>query len=177
MLANYTATVSCIWEQAKHHMNSTTGLSPISSCFCQVYKRKIHVRSSSRTKPRTHPQPQLLCSFFWCLQELDCAGSVLEVLASASNTKSHTWGAEVSVLAWFLTFFSQILIWSSHLLHYSQTVSCRSEKNWIFHVLRMLFHAFGIKTDLLVWKLAGKKNCIGNSNYYLQKLYNSDFLR
>lgn len=118
MLANYTVTVSCIWEQAKHHMNSIIGLSPISSFFCQVHKRKIHVRSSSRTKPRTHPQPQLLCSFFWCLQELDCAGSVLEVLASASkrvgDTNSHTWGAEVSVLAWFLTFFSQILIWSSH---------------------------------------------------------------
>lgn len=157
-------------NRKKHDINSISGLSPISSCFCPVHKRKIHVRSSSKTA-LSHNCSALSSDACKSLILLAQSWSYWLLLPrGVGDTKSHPWGAGVSVLACFLTFFNQIFIGCSHLLHYSQTVSCRSEKKWIFHALGMLFHAFGIKTDLLVWKLAGKENCIGNSNYYLQKL-------
>lgn len=137
VLSICTVTVSSIWEQEKHHINSITGLSPISSCFCPVHKRKIHVRWSSRTK--TTPSHHRFALFS------DTAKSFILLAQSWSywlllprgvgDTNSHPWGAEVSVLACFLTFFNQILIGCSHLLHYSQTVSCRSEKKSEYFML------------------------------------------
>lgn len=140
MLSNYTVTIIVFGNGKKHYNNSISGLSPISSCFCPVHKRRIHVRSSSRTALSHH-----------CFALSSDACKSLILLAQSwsywlllprgvGDTKSHPWGAEVSVLACFLTFFNQILIGCSHLLHYSQTVSCRSEKSESFMLWGCFWH-------------------------------------
>lgn len=124
-------------NRKKHYINSISGLSPISSCFCPVHKRKIHVRSSSRTAHSHH------CFLF--------AWKTLILLAQpwsywlllprgVGNTKSHPRGAEVSDLACFLTFFNQILIGCSHVTTHKQYLAevKKSESSMLWGCFSML---------------------------------------
>lgn len=159
---------SVVFGNRKHYMNSTTGLSPISSCFCPMQKKKIHVRWSSK---QNTPQPPLL--FFWLWQELDFAASVGAIGFCfqeewVTPTAIHGEQKYLFLPASWLSF-NQILIGCSHFT---------THKQYLAEVKKVNLSCFGERNK--DWsagvKACRQNNCIDNSNYYLQKTHNTDLL-
>lgn len=167
MLSNHTVTVTCIWEQEKHYMNSTNGLSLISSCFWAVQKRKIHVRSSSRTK---HPPATITSDCGKSLILLPQPWSYWLLLQEEWVTPTAIHGEQRDLFlpaSWLSS--NQILIGCSHFT---------THKQYLAEVKKVNLSCFGERNK--DWsagvKACRQKNCIGNSNYYSQKPHNSDLL-
>lgn len=126
MLSIYTVTVSCIWEQEKHHMDLITGLSPSALAFVQCTKGRFLWDEAAEQKP---PATMALL-FLLTLARAAFAGPILELLAFASKRwhQQPPMGSRGICPCLLPDFLNQILIGCSHLVHHSQTGSCRSAK-------------------------------------------------